>query len=102
MPGLAAQALLGHTFGVSYTGNIPWGGLEQYIRDAHGYAGENKRSGTISIEVFTVGENFSLCVMQPGKIRRWWMRSCSSSQARASAAASPARGGMRCPTVSFN
>lgn len=67
MPGLAAQALLGHTFGVSYTGNIPWGGLEQYIRDAHGYAGENRRSGTLSIEVFTVGDYFSLCVMQPGK-----------------------------------
>ncbi len=67
MPGLAAKALLGHTFGVSYTGNIPWGGLEQYIRDAHGYAGENKRSGTLSIEVFTVGDYFSLCVMQPGK-----------------------------------
>lgn len=63
----AAAALQKNTFGVSYTGNIPWSGLENYIRDAHGYAGENKRSGSISLEIFTIGEYFSLCVMQPGK-----------------------------------
>lgn len=67
MPGLAAKALLRHTFGVSYTGNIPWGGLERHIRDAHGYAGENRRTGSVSLEIFTVGEYFSICVMQPGK-----------------------------------
>lgn len=63
----AAAAMQKNTFGVSYTGNIPWCGMEKYIRDAHGYAGESRPSGSISLEVFTIGEYFSLCVMQPGK-----------------------------------
>lgn len=56
-----------HTFGVSYTGNVDWCGMEKYIRNVHAYAGENKRSGGISVEIFTIGDNFSLCLMQPGK-----------------------------------
>lgn len=56
-----------HTFGVSYTGNIDWCGMGNYIRNVHAYAGENKRSGSMSLEIFTIGDNFSLCLMQPGK-----------------------------------
>ena len=67
MLGLVAGSLAKNTFGVSYTGNISWGGMEKYIRDVHLYAGENKRHQTISVEVFTLGDNFSICVMQPGK-----------------------------------
>lgn len=35
MFGLVAGSLPQNTFGVSYTGNISWGGLEKYIRDVH-------------------------------------------------------------------
>ncbi|MBQ9503719.1 MAG: hypothetical protein IJU93_01780, partial [Lachnospiraceae bacterium] len=65
--GILAGVMGLHTFGVSYTGNIPWGGMEKYIKDVHVYAGENKRSGSLAIEVFTCGEYFSICLMQPGK-----------------------------------
>jgi hypothetical protein len=65
--GLIARSLAKNTFGVSYTGNISWGGMEKHIRDVHLYAGENNRHQTISVEVFTLGDNFSICVMQPGK-----------------------------------
>ncbi len=67
MLGLVAGSLAKNTFGVSYTGNISWGGMEQYIRDVHLYAGENDRHQSISLEVFTLGDSFSLCVMQPGR-----------------------------------
>ncbi len=67
MLGLVAGSLANNTFGVSYTGNISWGGMERYIRDVHLYAGENNRHQTISVEVFTLGDNFSICVMQPGR-----------------------------------
>ena len=67
MLGLVAGSLAKNTFGVSYTGNISWGGMEKHIRDVHLYAGENNRHQTISVEVFTLGDNFSICVMQPGK-----------------------------------
>lgn len=67
MLGLIAGSLAKNTFGVSYTGNIHWGGMEKYIRDVHLYAGENRRQHTISVEMFTLGDSFSLCVMQPGR-----------------------------------
>ena len=67
MLGLVAGSLAKNTFGVSYTGNISWGGMEKYIQDVHLYAGENNRRQTISVEVFTLGDSFSVCVMQPGR-----------------------------------
>jgi hypothetical protein len=68
MQGIVAPSIAtNHSFGVSYTGNISWGGMEKYIRDVHVYAGEMKRSGSLSIEIFTIGSNFSICLMQPGK-----------------------------------
>ena len=67
MIGLLAGSLVKNTFGVSYTGNISWGGMEKYIRDVHLYAGENHRHQSISVELFTLGDSFSICVMQPGR-----------------------------------
>lgn len=31
------------------------------------YAGENHFAGQVGAEVFTVGDSFSICLMQPGK-----------------------------------
>lgn len=67
MRGLVAGSLVKNTFGVSYTGNISWGGMEKYIRDVHLYAGENKRRQSLSVELFTLGDHFSICLMQPGR-----------------------------------
>ncbi len=67
MLGAVAGSLNRHTFGNSYTGNVSWNGMERYLRNVYIYAGENHFSGAIGVEVFTVGEFFSLCVMQPGK-----------------------------------
>ena len=67
MLGLVAGSLKKGTFGVSYTGNISWGGLEKHIRDIHLYAGENGRHDSLGVELFTLGDVFSLCLMQPGK-----------------------------------
>ena len=67
MRGLVEGSLKQNTFGVSYTGNISWGGMEKYIRDVHLYAGENDRHKSIGVELFTLGDYFSICVMQPGK-----------------------------------
>lgn len=67
MRGLVAGSLSENTFGVSYTGNISWGGMEKYIRDLHLYAGENDRSKSLGVELFTLGDHFCICVMQPGK-----------------------------------
>lgn len=67
MLGLVAKSIDKDTFGISYTGNINWGGLEKYIRDVHLYAGENDRHESLGVEMFTLGEVFSLCLMQPGK-----------------------------------
>ena len=67
MLGLVAGSLAQKTFGVSYTGNISWGGLEKYISDVHIYAGENRIHGALGVELFTLGDKFSLCIMQPGK-----------------------------------
>ena len=41
--------------------------MEKYIRDVHLYAGENNRQQSISVELFTLGDCFSVCVMQPGR-----------------------------------
>jgi hypothetical protein len=67
MLGAVSGSLNKHTFGVSYTGQVSWGGMEKYLRDVYPYAGENHFSGVIGIEIFSVGENFSICMMQPGK-----------------------------------
>ena len=67
MLGLVAKSIAKNKFGISYPGNIGWGGLAKYIRDLHPYAGKNDRHQSLSVELFTLGEVFSLCLMQPGK-----------------------------------
>lgn len=67
MRGLVAGSLAKNTFSVSYTGNISWGELEKYIRDVHLYAGENDRHLSVGVKLFTLGDRFSICVMQPGR-----------------------------------
>lgn len=67
MKNIVASTLAKHTFGVSYTGNVSWGGMEKYVVDVHPYAGEMTRDSEISTEIFTIGDYFSICIMQPGK-----------------------------------
>lgn len=67
MQGLVAGSINGFTFGVSYTGKVSWGGMERYIHNVYPYGGENEFHGTLGVELFTLGDSFSLCLMQPGK-----------------------------------
>lgn len=78
MLGLVTRSLPQNTFGLSYTGNISWGGLEKYIRDVHIYAGENRTRGSIGVELFTLGDKFSICLMQPGKNPAFVQELCKS------------------------
>lgn len=52
-----------NTFEVSYTGRVPFSGLDRYITDFFPIL-DMSLSGGISIEIFPVGENFSINIMQ--------------------------------------
>ena len=52
-----------NTFEVSYTGRVPFSGLDKYICDFIPRI-DMRLSGGISIEIFTVGENFCINIMQ--------------------------------------
>lgn len=52
-----------NTFDVSYTGRVPWSGLDRYILDVAPYF-DLTLSGGLSVEIFSVGENFSINIMQ--------------------------------------
>ena len=52
-----------NTFEVSYTGRVPWSGLDRYIADVVPYL-DMSLSGGISVEIFSVGEFFSVNIMQ--------------------------------------
>lgn len=52
-----------NTFEVSYTGYVRWCGLEKYIVDVIPLL-DMALSGGISIEIFSIEENFSVCIMQ--------------------------------------
>ncbi|MBQ3841094.1 MAG: hypothetical protein II820_00215 [Ruminiclostridium sp.] len=52
-----------NTFEVSYTGCVPFSGLDKYITDFFPIL-DMSLSGGISIEIFPVGENFSINIMQ--------------------------------------
>ena len=64
---MLSNVMAPHTTGISYTGNISWGGMDKYLKDVYPYAGENKFSGSIGVEVFSFGDYFSINVMQPGE-----------------------------------
>lgn len=67
MHGAISKNIVPDTFSISYTGQIDWAGMEQYIEDVHAYAGEKKRTNSISLQIFTIGEYFSITFLQKGK-----------------------------------
>lgn len=63
----AKSSICGKTFGISYVGKMDWCGLERYVEDLHAYIGEKHTKNMLLIEVMTVGEDFSLTLMQSGR-----------------------------------
>ena len=59
----------GKTFGISYVGKIDWCGLDRYVEDIHAYIGEKHTKNMMLIEVMTIGEDFSINLMQSGRGR---------------------------------
>ena len=68
------KAVLGgvgmNTFGVSYTGRVPWSGLDRYITAVAPYI-DMALSGGITAEIFSVGEVFDINIMQRNDDRRY-------------------------------
>ena len=62
-----------NTFEVSYTGRVPFCGLERYITDFTPIL-DMSLSGGISVEIFSLGENFCVNVMQRNGDRRYTER----------------------------
>ncbi|MBP0972439.1 MAG: hypothetical protein J5851_00875 [Oscillospiraceae bacterium] len=52
-----------NTFEVSYTGRVPWSGVDAYITDVSPYL-DMTLSGGISAEIFTVRDEFCINIMQ--------------------------------------
>ncbi len=52
-----------NTFEVSYTGRVPWSGLDKYVENVFP-AFDMTLSGGLSIEIFSFGEYFSINIMQ--------------------------------------
>lgn len=52
-----------NTFEVSYTGRVDWNGLERYIENVSPYL-DMTLSGGLSAEIFSVGDYFSINLMQ--------------------------------------
>ena len=63
----AENSIGGKTFGISYVGRMDWCGLERYVEDLHPYIGEKHTQNLLILEVMTVGEDFSLTLMQSGR-----------------------------------
>ena len=63
----AEDSIREKTFGISYVGKMDWCGLERYVKDLHAYIGEKHTKNMMIVEVMTVGQDFSLTVMQSGK-----------------------------------
>ena len=67
----AAESIRGKTFGISYVGKLDWCGLERYVDDFHAHIGEKYTKNMLLVEVMSVGEDFSLTLMQSGKGDRY-------------------------------
>ena len=67
----AENSICGKTFGISYVGKMDWCGLERYVQDLHAYIGEKHTKNMLLVEVMTVGEDFSLTLMQSGRGERY-------------------------------
>ena len=52
-----------NTYEVSYAGNVPWSGLDRYITDFSPYI-DMTLSGGISVEVFSIKDEFCFNIMQ--------------------------------------
>ena len=59
-----------NTYEVSYTGRVPWSGLDRYIENMVPYL-DMTLSGGISVEIFSVGEVFSVNIMQRNNDSRY-------------------------------
>ena len=59
-----------NTFEVSYTGRVPWSGLDKYITNVVPYI-DMTLSGGISIEIFSVRDIFSVNIMQRNGNRQY-------------------------------
>ena len=59
------------TFGISYMGKISWSGMDRYIEDLHAYIGEKSTPNMLLMEIMTVGEYFSVNIMQGGRGTRY-------------------------------
>ena len=63
----AENSICGKTFGISYVGKMDWCGLDRYVEDLHPYIGEKHTKSMLLIEVMTIGEDFTLTLMQSGR-----------------------------------
>ena len=52
-----------NTYEVSYTGRVPWSGLDRYMENVVPYL-DMTLSGGVSVEIFSVGDVFSVNIMQ--------------------------------------
>ena len=59
-----------NTFEVSYTGKVAWSGLERYIENFEPYL-DMTLSGGLSVEIFSVGDVFSINIMQRSGVRKY-------------------------------
>jgi len=59
-----------NTFEVSYTGRVPWSGLDKYITNVVPYF-DMTLSGGLSIEIFSVRDIFSVNIMQRNGNRQY-------------------------------
>ena len=46
---------------------MDWCGMDAYVEDMHAYIGEKHTSDMLLMEIITIGENFSINVMQSGQ-----------------------------------
>ena len=59
-----------NTFEVSYTGRVPWSGLDRYILDV-APCFDLTLSGGLSVEIFSVGRDFSVNIMQRSPVTEY-------------------------------
>ena len=65
------HSIEGKTFGISYVGKMDWCGLDRYVVDIHAYIGEKHTENMMLIEVMTIGEDFTINLMQSGRGRAY-------------------------------
>ena len=73
MLGEMLEGIGNNTFGVSYTGRVPWDGIDRYIKSVRPYF-DMALSGGISAEIFSVGEYFDINIMQRSPTDRYVRR----------------------------